>query len=218
MSRIFGFLAILALTVGSAEAALLASWTYEDGDKAGTPLSGVAASVSEGTWNGDSNGYATANFNTSSNTGATRTETFYISATGDNTATVESVVLAASRLTGTRNLQISGIVANKGTGGLDAGSFVEGSNVALTRTPGPTTNLSSTPTDFEGVFNSPVILSGSEVLRVRVTVLLASGTTGSASAKLDNIGFVGTVVPEPASIAIFGLLGAGVVARRMRRK
>ncbi|MFM8570649.1 MAG: PEP-CTERM sorting domain-containing protein, partial [Pirellula sp.] len=75
-----------------------------------------------------------------------------------------------------------------------------------------------TPTDFEGVFNSPVILEGNQVLRVQVTVLLASGTSGSASAKLDNIGFVGTVVPEPASIAIFGLLGAGVAARRMRRK
>ncbi|MFM8573636.1 MAG: hypothetical protein ACKOAU_18730, partial [Pirellula sp.] len=139
MSRIFGFLAILALTVGSAEAALLAAWTYEEGDKAGTPVSGVAASVSEGTWNGDSNGYATASFNSSSASGATRTETFFISATGDNTATVESFVLAASRLTGTRNLQITSIVANKGTGGLDTGSFVAGSNVALTQTPGPTT-------------------------------------------------------------------------------
>jgi hypothetical protein len=47
--------------------------------------------------------------------------------------------------------------------------------------------------------------------------------TGGGRALLDNLEFHGfytapAVVPEPASIAVFGLLGAGVAARRFRRK
>jgi hypothetical protein len=35
---------------------------------------------------------------------------------------------------------------------------------------------------------------------------------------IDNIKLNGDLVPEPASMAIFGLLGVGAAARRYRRK
>jgi hypothetical protein len=48
----------------------------------------------------------------------------------------------------------------------------------------------------------------------------AQGTSAgnTTSFSLDNVEFNGTFVPEPASMAVFGLLGAGVAVRRLRRK
>jgi hypothetical protein len=47
------------------------------------------------------------------------------------------------------------------------------------------------------------------------------GSTATASNRrlqIDSIELFGDVVPEPASMAIFGLLGVGAAAGRFRRK
>ena len=82
---------------------------------------------------------------------------------------------------------------------------------------------SSTVTFNFGVGSLPAVtLAQNDRLQVRIllrsTTKNASGQIGTRSITFDNITLNGDVVPEPASLAVFGLLGAGLVAKRFRRK
>jgi hypothetical protein len=162
-----------------------------------------------------------------SGTNLIRTAVFFLKAADLGSASIERFTFDALRgtsanpplSTGTRVTKVS-VVADVGTGSPDVGGFVLGSNVSgLTVSPNSTATLTNTYTEYEGVFGTPLSLAGGDVLRLTVTYTGNAGTTTASTVlRLDNMQIFGSAVPEPTSMAVFGLLGAGVIARRIRRK
>jgi hypothetical protein len=66
-------------------------------------------------------------------------------------------------------------------------------------------------------FTNPLKIDGGVLFRAEIDAKGLTGT-GSTTFSVDNVTFNGDVIPEPASMAVFGLLGAGVAFRRLRRK
>ena len=86
---------------------------------------------------------------------------------------------------------------------------------------GPSQDLitGTVPNDtYNPVVSNPIgveLLTGDTITFTISSSLL----TGSATdIRFDSISLGGAEVPEPASIAIFGLMGAGLAVRRFRRK
>jgi hypothetical protein len=75
--------------------------------------------------------------------------------------------------------------------------------------------LSFAPQPYD--FTDLVLLSGSKIRFVIDTALSGTGAT-AVSFEMDYVRLNGGAVPEPASMAIFGLMGAGLAVRRFRRK
>lgn len=67
------------------------------------------------------------------------------------------------------------------------------------------------PYDFSDV----LLTSGS---KIRFVIDTTVGVGNSVSFDMDYVKLNGGAVPEPASMAIFGLMGAGLAVRRFRRK
>jgi hypothetical protein len=65
-------------------------------------------------------------------------------------------------------------------------------------------------------FNQPLVIGDNSFVASISALGTSSGTSTSFS--LDTVNFNGEFVPEPASMAVFGLLGAGLAVRRLRRK
>jgi hypothetical protein len=59
-------------------------------------------------------------------------------------------------------------------------------------------------------------LAAGQKIHITISAASTNGYTGTAS--YDFVTLDGNVVPEPTSMAVFGLLGAGIAARRIRRK
>jgi hypothetical protein len=227
MVKFFGFVLAVASLVGSANATLLSSWTFVDGSQAGQATTGnVIAGEQSGDFSGNANGYTSTSVSTSA-TGLSlvRKAVFYLQASSASTATISSFTFDALRGTsaeppsGTnvRTVRVS-VEANVGSGTPDAG-FVAGTNVTgLSVSPASTSNLSNTYTEYEGIFGPSVSLASGKILRLVVTYT-ASGTASVQTVnRLDNMKIFGSAVPEPTSMAVFGLLGTGVAFRRLRRK
>jgi hypothetical protein len=227
MVKFFGFVLAVASLVGSANATLLSSWTFVDGSQAGQATTGnVIAGEQSGDFSGNANGYSSTSVSTSA-TGLSlvRKAVFYLQASSASTATISSFTFDALRGTsaeppsGTnvRTVRVS-VEANVGSGTPDSG-FVAGTNVTgLSVSPASTSNLSNTYTEYEGIFDPSVSLASGKILRLVVTYT-ASGTAGVQTVnRLDNMKIFGSAVPEPTSMAVFGLLGTGVAFRRLRRK
>jgi hypothetical protein len=88
--------------------------------------------------------------------------------------------------------------------------------------------LSTTPTSYSikvgdvGVTGMPVAVASGKIFQLTVS-LYRNGTSISSSGNrpvvaLDNVAFSGSAVPEPASMAVFALVGLPVLARRFGRK
>lgn len=227
MIKSFGFVLVMASLVGSANAALLSSWKFDDGTQAGVVTSGnVIAGEQDGAFSGNSNGYTATSVSTTA-TGASlvRTAVFYLQAASASEVTIDKFTFDALRgtsaeppvSTGTRTVKVS-VAANVGTGTPDSG-FVAGTDVTgLTVSPASTSNLSNSYTEYEGLFGPSVFLGGDQILRLTVTYTASGTATASTVLRLDNMQIFGSAVPEPTSMAVFGLLGAGIAARRIRRK
>lgn len=229
MLKIFSFVLVMASLVSSANAALLASWSFTDSSQAGVATSGnLIAGDQDGNFSGNAGGYASASVSTTaSGASLVRTAVFFLKAADLASASIERFTFDALRgtganppvATGTRATRVS-VVADVGTGSADVGGFVLGSNVSgLTVSPDSNSNLTASYTEYEGVFSTPVSLAGGDVLRLTVTYTGTAGTTTASTVlRLDDMQIFGSAVPEPTSMAVFGLLGAGVIARRIRRK
>lgn len=77
--------------------------------------------------------------------------------------------------------------------------------------------LGTNVTNFTG--KRPVFLSGNEAVEFKINFFRISGTANAnLRVRLDNVAFYGTAVPEPTSMAIFGAMGLGLVARRLRSR
>lgn len=222
MMRFFGLVLVVASMVQSADAALLSAWRFE-GSTAGTTsaIPGAFQTAGAFTTNGNvgpgSHGIP-GSLQTVSGNGVWRTGaninngTTAYSATRFNSFSYK----AAKADTDITELKFSGKRNNGNTGtptvfanvrySIDGGSEVTLGTLNLTAT---------TMTPFQ--LATPISLAAGKVIDFRFYYARQGNAT---QADLDDIELFGDSqnVPEPASLAIFGLLGTGVALRRMRRK
>ncbi len=202
MVKFFGFMFALAAMVSSANAALLVSYQY-DVDDAKDPTVVAAGINADGSLGAFSNNNATDVVQSSvNNTTTVRAETFSFSTTSPNSVTLNTMTFDAAKVgTGTRGITWTP------TFKLD-GVAVSSSLYSVS----PVSGFGAYTVTF-----APGFVIGSSVFEAMIAAQGNSAGT-STSFSLDNVNFNGTLVPEPASMAVFGLLGAGVAIRRLRRK
>ena len=245
MVRFFGLVLAFAATISSANAALLVSYNFGESLSKGPSMvaPNVAAAASDGQF-GQSDAFggtavAAVNAGTSSQG---RTESFYIAPSEANSfILLNSLSFDAKRTynatttSGTLRTVLASlglnvgnpIVGDNGETGLladpIASGFQAGTSVpaaSYTVSPSLTTSLTSTFQTFTVTFTNPLKIDANKILRTNLTLTgAANGTTGVQTVyQLDNVNFYGTVVPEPSSMAVFGLLSVGAMVRRIRRK
>jgi hypothetical protein len=227
MVRIFSFLVCVAAMVSSSQAALLNSYLLAKydftADKTATyVLPGVVAEDFTGggavTAGAGTSGYYTHNSTTGSASSGT---------------SIGNVSLSTS-IVG-YSLIIDRVVVNYRANGALGGRTL----FAIVRDPSqdPVVNYtdatgsqafspSGTFRSFNTGFFNPEIVglteegAGESALQVEVLGYMSTAGATALNTRfvIDSIEVYGSVVPEPASIAIFGFLGAGAVVRRLRRK
>ena len=220
MVKVFGFMLALAAMVSSASAALLPllEYDYNSGKNASFAKPGMlsAADGSVGAFGYSGSDARATQTSSGSTTTRNSNEQFFLSTDASSLATITSMTFEGSVISGTRT-QVWTAAFNLGTptgDGLNASppgdGFVAGTSITgAISGPGPNNTYTVT-------FATPIALSPANILRATINAA-GTGTTATVVA-LDNVRFFGTVVPEPASMAVFGLLGAGVAVRRLRRK
>jgi hypothetical protein len=211
--RFFGlFLAVVAMA-HSANAALLSTWNFDSNANAvvasgvtgsGSAFTNVGTAGSNGI-NGSINTqrWATATnvTNTSATAGSSKYNTFSFTNTGANPYVLTNLSLDLARVGGTGTNLIRVMVTQQIGAGTEDEVFTATSNSAALSTKGDS-------------LGAVTLLSGETV-----TYRFYYSRSGTANgALIDNIQLNGDLVPEPASMAIFGLLGVGAAARRFRRK
>ncbi len=221
MVRIFGLLIALVASVQTANAALLSSWNFNT-DTSGTVLSGIGAQatnmVNFGSNSGvggvayGNNGFRFANGNhwrTSqfNNQGvgsilADRGSSLTLKNTSDLSYHLTDLSFKAKNQSGTqqRGVQIS--VSKNGGPEQLIGDYVR---------------TSTTFSDSNGSLDG-LILRKDDTLRVFFRFFKDEANATNRQLDIDDININGEVVPEPASLAVFGLVGAGVAFARRRRK
>jgi hypothetical protein len=202
MVKVFGFMLALAAMVSSANAALLVSYQYAEPDTKDPTFaeSGISADGSTGSFS-INNGLQRVSSSVS-NTSTVRTETFAFSTSAPNSITLNSMTFNAALInSGTRTVSF--------TPSFKLNGVTVASNLY---TVSPVSGFGA----YTVTFTQPFVIGTSSF----EAFISAQGTSAgtSTSFSLDNVDFNGTFVPEPASMAVFGLLGAGVAVRRLRRK
>ena len=198
MIRVFGLIVALAALMAPAQAALL---TYSFTNSAvGTVDPAFAGSADPFTGGGS---VGASSWTTASLNGTPNTNTFSFTATTPGVS-LENVVLSARR---------------NGSGSSNNANITVYFNVGATSTGtlGEEFISSSLGTSFNNIngdlgFN---LLGGQTI---HFTVVSSRTSSGAPTASFDFIDLNGSPIPEPTSMAVFGLLGAGIAARRIRRK
>jgi hypothetical protein len=205
-------LAVVAMAQ-SANAALLSTWNFDSNADAvvtpgvtgtGTAFTNVGTAGSNGIDGAvASQRWATATnvSNNSASAGDSRHNTFSFTNTGAIPYKLTDLSLDLARVGGTGTNVIRILVTQQiGAGSEDEVFTVSANNGTLTP-----------KSDMLG----DVLLATGETATYRF-YYSRSGTVNGGL--IDNIQLNGDLVPEPASMAIFGLLGVGAAARRYRRK
>ena len=229
MVRCFGLLLALVASVQSANAALLSTWDFAT-DASGTVAAGIAGTAGNMSNTGPTS--ATGNpLRTYGNNGARqvisgagvwRTSDFnnigsgsplaarYSSLSFTNTSTVNRVKMTSLDLLARNAVGTTGrsvVVSYKVTG--------QASETALATFDRTSTTFTAGSTGFSGV-----TLNTNDTLTVYFRFFKDATDSGTTNRRLDldNITLSGDVVPEPASMAVFGLVGLGVAVARRRKK
>ncbi len=229
MVRCFGLLLALVASVQSANAALLATWDFTT-NTSGTVASGISGTAGNMSNTGPNTAVGSPNRTYGNNgarqvvssAGVWRTSEFnnvgpasplaarYSSLSFTNTSTtgvvkMTSLDLLARNAVGTTGRSV--VVSYRVTG--QAG---ETSLATFDRT---STTFVSGSASLSGVR-----LNTNDTLTVYFRFFKAAtdNTTTNQRLDLDNITLSGDVVPEPASMAVFGLVGLGVAVARRRKK
>ena len=206
------FLAVVAMAQ-TANAALLSTWNFDSNADA-VVASGVSGSatafVNVGTTgsNGINGSIASQRWataanvsNTSATLGSAKYNAISFTNNGPSPLLLDSMTLDMARIGGTGTNVIRALVTSTVDAGPEEEIFTVTANTATLSTKGDT---------LGGV----TLLAGQTV-----TYKFYYSRSGTATGAIfDNIQIYGNVVPEPASMAIFGLMGAGVAVRRLRRK
>lgn len=203
MVKLFGFMLALAAMVSSANAALLVSYQYAEPDSKDptSAASGINADTSTGAFSVN-NGLQRISSSVT-NTTAVRKEDFAFSTSAPNSITLTSMTFNSALISGTRTVSFTPSFTLDGVTVASNLYSVSGSGFGA----------------YTVTFNQPLLIGTGAF----VASISAQGTSGGSSGNstafsLDNVNFNGELVPEPASMAVFGLLGAGLAVRRLRRK
>ncbi|MCE2750269.1 MAG: PEP-CTERM sorting domain-containing protein [Pirellula sp.] len=211
--RFFGLILAVVAMAQSANAALLSTWNFDSNADAvvsagvagtGTAFTNVGTAGSNGI-NGaiSSQRWATATnvTNTSAAAGDSKYNTFSFTNTGSNPYVLTDMAFDLGRVGGSGTNVIRVLVTQQiGTGSEDEVFSV-------------TANSGTLSSKGDSLVNT--LLSPGETVTYRFYYSRSGSTSGGL---IDNIMLNGELVPEPASMAIFGLLGVGAAARRFRRK
>jgi len=197
MMRIFGLIVALAAFVAPAQAALL---TYSFNGNANGVVSPAAAGTASNYGLGGSLG--TNQWNLAGL--ATRRNSGFSFTAGAN-----PVSLGDLRVNGKRNSTQAGKTAT-----VEVFYNIGATSTGLSGTSLGSSTLGSSFTSFP--FTVGQTLAAGQKIHFTISAASTNGYTGTAS--YDFVTLDGNVVPEPTSMAVFGLLGAGIAARRIRRK
>jgi hypothetical protein len=202
MVKLFGFMLAVAAMVSGANAALLVSYEFgvEQGKDPTFAEPGIDALPSDGSF---SHNEPSERIQSSvANTTTVRQERFGFSTTAPNFIKLSTMTFDSALISGARPVSI--------TPSFKLNGVAVASNLY---TVSPVSGFGS----YTVTFISPFEIVGGADFEAAISAqgLTGSGTTSFA---LDNVKFNGDLVPEPASMAIFGLLGVGAAARRFRRK
>jgi hypothetical protein len=221
MVRIFGLLIALVASVQTANAALLASWNFNT-DTSGTVASGVDATATNMVNFGQNNAvngvaygnngfrFATGNhwrtsqFNVqgANNVLANRYSSLTLKNDADNPFHLSTLTFRAKNQAGTAQRGVRITVSKNGGAEQSIGDFVRTS-----------TSFSTSTGSLDGL-----ILRKDDTLQVFFRFFKDEANVTNRQLDIDDIAINGEVVPEPASIAVFGLVGAGVAFARRRKK
>jgi len=225
MTKVFGFLVCLMATMGVSQAALLASYTFS-GNKNAT---NVGIGLSGDAFTGP--GTVTSNVPTASalnwyehNTGSTNTS-------GGNTS-IGTIQLTPNIADYSFNYTRV-VVRYRAKGDLGAGNRIfagindDSNGIVYFDPTGTTNNAGASPSTnnfytWDTILATPIIGDPDSPLSLSIlsAVSITTPTTPNQNRRIqiDSIELYGDIIPEPASMAIFGLLGVGAVAGRFRRK
>lgn len=211
--RFFGLILAVVAMAQSANAALLSTWDFDSNADAvvasgvagtGTAFTNVGTAGSNGISGAiSSQRWATATnvTNTSAAAGDAKYNTFSFTNTSSNPYILTDMAFDLGRLGGTGTNVIRVLVTQQVGAGPEEEIF------------GVTQN--STSIASKGDSLGDTLLAAGETVTYRFYYSRSGTANGGV---IDNITLNGELVPEPASMAIFGLLGVGAAARRFRRK
>ena len=204
MVRVFGLLIAALALMARANAALL---TYDFNNNVNGVVDPTATGATSSPLSrtpGD-NLLATAYQTTAVSSSATTTQNSFTFTAGGLPATLTDVEIFGRRI---------------GTGGFSVSvSYKIGSGpVTVIDTATPTGSDSLLKFSFLNGNGDPtsIVLAAGSTATFYIDTTWASGT--GPRYQLDYMNLNGSAVPEPASMAIFGLMGAGLAVRRFRRK
>ena len=213
--RFFGMVLAVVAMAQSANAALLSCWDFNTANGVnavvtpgvtgtGTAFTNVGTAGSNGI-DGSvaSQQWATGTnvTNSSATSGSSKYNTFSFTNTGANPYKLTDLSLDLARVGGSGTNVIRILVTQQIGAGNEEEVFTVTAN-----------NGNLTP---KGDALGDVLLATGETATYRFYYSRSGSANG---ALIDNIKLNGDLVPEPASMAIFGLLGVGAAARRYRRK
>jgi len=235
MVRVFGFLLAVATMVSGANAALLAKFDFTNGSGGSTALGGGSspftnntssdAETVQGGLTEPATFYATTGAANQANginpsTGLFTSRVVVNSGSGINLGSFTLNLIDDLNVAGGGRVDLTGVkIRFRSSTATNVTSMsysldLNGTQVA--------TRTNASPGSFDDTlvsFTSGYQFSDNDGGGMLFTLNAGrAGTATGARMIVDYIEIYGTVVPEPASMAIFGLMGAGFAVRRIRRK
>lgn len=226
MTRILGLVLGFLVCSQSASAALLVSYSFASSgaptyNAANGGLDSTMATASAFSGTGSGNGAPGAVNATQWLTAATVNDTlsttnfnkFSITNNSYSAVTVESLSAniwkSSATATGTANVKVS-YSLDGGVNWVDFGSDAVISNTASTALASPETLT----------LNSPITLAAGQSMDFRFQWYRSGSPANTSRFRFDDLSVFGSVatVPEPLSIATFGLVGAGLAVARRRKQ
>jgi PEP-CTERM motif len=222
MVRIFGLLIALVASVQTANAALLASWNFNT-DTSGTVAAGIegsatnmvnfgpTAAVNSVTYGNNGFRFATGNH--------WRTSQFNVQG-ANNVLAARGSSLSFTNLDECGPIKLSSLSFNAKN---QAGTAQRGVRVSVSINGGAEQAIGDyvrTSTAFSTSTGSldGLVLRKDDTLQVFFRFFKDEANVTQRQLDIDDIEINGEVVPEPASLAVFGLVGAGVAFARRRKK
>ena len=202
MLRIFSLIAALAGFVAPAQAALPTYGFASTAVGVVSPSSAGTATDFSGSGSVDASKWTTQNLN-NSNPSRLNSFSFTAAGSGPGVSVADLDLRARSANATSPNIAQFEVFYNVGI----TSTGVSGTSLGVK-------DLASTFADFNYDFGVN-LLAGETI---HFTILSSRNGSYTGSAFYDTITLGGAPIPEPTSMAVFGLLSAGIAARRIRRK
>ncbi len=226
MIRFFGFLIAVAGLVSQTNAALLVKYDFTSNSGAPTVSNSNVTSAEVDTGlTIQNNRIETAALNQAL-AQSLSIANFYLGTKVGSSTSISEISFDATILSGLNSrasLNLYGLIGSFDNAGVFVADDVDNPIEFISDY-----TLSTTPTSYSikvggaGVTGMPVAVASGKVFQLTVSLYRNGSSIGTAGNRpvvaLDNVAFSGSAVPEPASMAVFALIGLPVLARRFGRK